>query len=628
MKSTRLSDNKINKYVKAIDAAVDHKLRAKKIVRSKPLNDFAFLRRTHLDLIGRIPSLKEIDNFSKMTGNRGLIIDTLINCEGYVSHQFNIWADMLRATSVLNGAFYGDNYIKFIKNAIRKNKPYDEFIHDILSSKGFVYDPSNGGSGFMARDKGMPLDHFSLTMQTFLSTNMACAQCHDDPFSQWRQSDFFSAMAFNSGVVVTSDLLNFPKLRKFKNHDITDRQTAILAKAVFMAYIGSIDHHGTGLIRLPGDYIGDLYENRQSYRSHQLLKAKVPFGHHVHLNYSNKNITTEIKSKDMRRVPGVENNSRVKFADWLTSKSNPMFTKSIVNRLWNQYMGRPLIGPVTDFDQKDKGINPRLTSVLISIMKKVKYDIQDFTRIIMRTRTYQSAVLDGIYDSEYFSGMVLKRLSAEQLWDSLITLVVGHDIDEDIHLPSIGSLLYNKVNGFSSQEIINFIRAYRDLDIRDLKKKLNNESSKLEPDGDKFNVIKHKNGTVLSRKMGKVVRLLRRSSNLPSPAPAGHFLKIFGQSDRTIPDNANRESSVTQILGMLNGMVDELLIIRFSFIHQEISKIHSLSNRIDSLFLSMLTRLPTSTERSFYQELMKDNSTGIGDAIWVLANSHEFLFRS
>jgi hypothetical protein len=626
--TSRLSFKMINKYVKAIDAAVDHKLKLRKIMRSKPLDDHTFLRRTYLDLLGRIPSLQEVVDFSKQDGKRELIIDKLIASEGYVSHQFNILADMLRATSVLNGAFYGDNYINFIKNAIRKNKPYDEFVHDILSSKGAIYDPDNGGSGFMARDKGMPLDHFSITMQTFLSANMTCAQCHDDPFSQWKQSDFFSAAAFNSGVVVRSNLLKFPKLRKFKNQNITDTQTATLAKAVFMSYIGSIDHDGTGLIRLPGNYIGNLDDDRQPYRPHQLLKAKVPFGHHVHLNYSKKNIQSELKSKDMGRVPGVKNNSRVKFADWLTSKSNPMFTKSIVNRLWNQYMGRPLIGPITDLDQKDKGVNPRLTSVLTGIMEKCKYDIQAFTRIVMRTRTYQSAVIDKGLESDYFSGMVLKRLSAEQLWDSLITLAVGPQIDEDAHVPSIGTLIYSKVKDLSSEEIIDFINEYRDFSIHGLKKKLNKEIRKLKNHENNVEVIKHKNSPVLSRKMGNADRLLARASNLVSPAPASHFLKIFGQSNRTITDDANRESSITQILGMVNGMVDELLINRSSFIHQEISTIDSLSIRIDCLFLSMLTRMPTSTERSFYQELMKNNSTGIDDAIWVLANSHEFLFRS
>ena len=53
---------------------------------------------------------------------------------------------------------------------------------------------------------------------------------------------------------------------------------------------------------------------------------------------------------------------------------------------------------------------------------------------------------------------------------------------------------------------------------------------------------------------------LVRASELQSPAPVGHFLREFGQSDRDQIENANSEPAVTQVLALMNGQIEKTII--------------------------------------------------------------------
>ena len=55
-----------------------------------------------------------------------------------------------------------------------------------------------------------------------------------------------------------------------------------------------------------------------------------------------------------------------------------------------------------------------------------------------------------------------------------------------------------------------------------------------------------------------------RASELTTPAPRGHFLRDFGQSDRNVIENANDQASVPQVLNLLNGPLAPALTNRFS----------------------------------------------------------------
>ena len=123
-------------------------------------------------------------------------------------------ADMLRIKSVPR--FNSNNYSEYIKESLRKNKPYDEFVRELVSSNGLGYKPGNGAAGYYLRDRGMLLDNLSMTMKAFLGTSMECAQCHDRSYDRWSQMDFYKLAAFTSGTKMVISSKNNVKVNKVK----------------------------------------------------------------------------------------------------------------------------------------------------------------------------------------------------------------------------------------------------------------------------------------------------------------------------------------------------------------------------------------------------------------------------
>jgi hypothetical protein len=137
------------------------------------------------------------------------------------------------------------------------------------------------------------------------------------------------------------------------------------------------------------------------------------------------------------------------------------------------------------------------------------------------------------------------------------------------------------------------------------------------------------------RKRNQAANFLR-ASEMPSPAPAGHFLREFGQSDREQIDNSNSDPAVTQVLSMMNGYVEERIARdASSMLMQTALKAKNAKECTESIFLSMLNRKPTSKEarewEADFKDAVKNNDNAkikevYSDLIWTLANSNEFIF--
>ena len=127
-----------------------------------------------------------------------------------------------------------------------------------------------------------------------------------------------------------------------------------------------------------------------------------------------------------------------------------------------------------------------------------------------------------------------------------------------------------------------------------------------------------------------------RASEMTSPAPAGHFLREFGQSDREQIDNSNSDPAVTQVLSMMNGYVEERIARdSSSMLMQTALKAKTAKECTEFIFLSMLNRKPTSKEARVWEVEFKNAANKndklkiketYSDLIWMLANSNEFIF--
>lgn len=112
---------------------------------------------------------------------------------------------------------------------------------------------------------------------------------------------------------------------------------------------------------------------------------------------------------------------RVYFAQWLTSPSNPYFARSIVNRIWRNFMGRGLVDPVDDMRATNPASNEELLNALVQDFVGHGFDVRRLIATIMNSATYQTSSRPNehnVQDEKYHSHYLLRRLPAEVLLDA------------------------------------------------------------------------------------------------------------------------------------------------------------------------------------------------------------------
>jgi len=209
----KMSLREVVLHANQIDRMIQSEFRAHNIQQNPPSTDEQFIRRLYLDVLGRIPSYDEVTDFldSKDPAKRRKTIDELLKHPGYVSHNYNYWADVLRLrTRERNGD--GGAYIEWVKQSIRENKPYDLFVKELLTAEGYPWD--NPAVGYYIRDDGTPLDNMSNTIQVFMGTQLVCAQCHNHPFEDWTQMEYYQMAAYTFGVETRLRPENLEEARK------------------------------------------------------------------------------------------------------------------------------------------------------------------------------------------------------------------------------------------------------------------------------------------------------------------------------------------------------------------------------------------------------------------------------
>ncbi|QDV45976.1 hypothetical protein Enr13x_58800 [Stieleria neptunia] len=553
------------------------------------VEDDVFLRRIYLDVAGRIPTLAEAQAFldSNDPDKRIELIDTLLGSPDYVSHTYNFWADTLRLRERPQPNIVAEPFLAYVKDAIRTNKPYDEWVYEMLTADGKVWE--NPATGYQLRDDGMPLPYIDNTVRIFLGTQIGCAQCHDHPFDQWSQYQFYELAALTAGTRTRIK-------RGDPGYEKTNPANAMISEAR--------KHYDKG--RVPGAFQRMIRANSYSVSE---VKATLRLPHdYAYADAKPKSVVEpavlwgEIPSKAKNASP------RHQFAAWLTSPDNQQFQNMIVNRLWQRFMGVGFVEPIDDFRDEHPCVNEPAMEYLGKELVRSGFDLKDLIRIILYSRTYQSVASDYALTSGepyYFPGPTIRRMTAEQVWDSMLTLAVRNPMP--FQRPGAEEL-----------------KPYLDVDFANLT--FDQAKSQSERFAKTYFLSAYKRELNKHAYQGNI---LCRASELPAPQRADHFLRQFGQSDRETIDGAEKEATVPQILAMFNGPITHVMLERGSAIVDDVLAIDSTRDRIDAIFMSVLARRPVSKDRLLAaQELSRtpNDNVGYGNIIWALLNTREFLF--
>lgn len=343
-----------------IDELVDEKLRQLQFAPAELCSDADFVRRVSLDVIGRLPTVEEQDAFLEDRGDdrRLRLIDRLLASDEYADFWALKWADLLRLrTSEVSEAGV-HKFHRWLVDAFARNMPFDQFARALLTAQGSTYE-NPPASYYRACNE--PIKAAETTAQIFLGSRIQCAKCHNHPFENWTQDNFYGLTAFFNRV----DHKPGPRLEE---------------EIVYVARGGEVQQPRTG----------------------QIMKPWLP----------GAGVVDNPATLDRRQD----------FAAWLTAPGNPLFARVAVNRMWAEVMGQGLVDPVDDFRQSNPPSIPALLEKLAHDFEEHGYDQKQILRTMLASRTYQlasQASPENKDDTRLFSHAKMRLLSAEQLLDAV-----------------------------------------------------------------------------------------------------------------------------------------------------------------------------------------------------------------
>lgn len=673
-----------------IDVLLAQSWQKHKITPNPLVDDATFLRRAYLTVVGRIPSYDEAKAFHacQAPDKRAKLIDSLLASPGYEQNFFNYWADVLRAQSQgVAGSTTAQSYLNYIRESLRTNKPWDQMAHELVTSAGSCFD--TGAIGYYMRDRGMPLDNLSNTTRVFLGTRMECAQCHDHPFDQWTQKQFYQMAAFTHNMTATSyRSKGGDEAAKLIRQDKTlDKETQDLMRQalteVFRPLRDTQVVENKNQIRLPHDY------KYKDAKPKEVVPASVMFGKPVNL------------SKDKDPIQ--------EFGRWMTSPENPRFTTIIANRLWKRVFGVGIYEQVDEMTELSVASNPELMHFLEKQMVAFGYDMKAYLRMLLNTQAFARAsekeAPPGV--PYYFQGPVFHRMTAEQVWDSLVTLVSPdpeqsnwsmrererRDLEHRRRLAAMldqteASLLIDAAKMVAEvmrEQNREFDKLRKELDVarakddkekaRDIQRRLGESQRILRQNVSKYfyeaasksgnkavrdGLVASAGGGPMEMAMMNMLedsrvdpqdapldsQLLKRikadeailgikdakgresyeryqrtlhqswcrAAELPSPAPRGHFLREFGQSDRDVVENSSDEASVPQALTIMNGSQVSQITGGWSVLNVNLRKATTNAEKIDTFFLSLYAHLPSAQEKAHMLQILE--SYAANKSLW------------
>lgn len=352
-----------------IDPLVWNKLRDLNILPSDPIGDEKYLRRVHLDLIGRLPTSEETREFiaDPQENKRRLLVQKLLDRPEYVDFWANKWADLLRPNPYRVGIKATLSLDGWLRDAFRRNLPFDQFAEELVTAKGSTW---RNGAVTVFRDRRTPEEITTMFSQLFLGVRLECAKCHQHPFEVYSQRDFYSLSAYFANVGYKGTGLSPP---------ISGGE-----EIVTVSNKGQVKHPLTDEVLSPAP----------------------------------------LKGEPVNVAAGED--PRQHFVDWLIADDNSRMAKAAVNRIWGELFGVGIVDPVDDMRATNPPSNPELLAALAEEFKRMEYDQKDLLKLITSSYVYGLSSLPNetnANDHRNFSRHYRRLARAEVVADALSDVI-------------------------------------------------------------------------------------------------------------------------------------------------------------------------------------------------------------
>ncbi len=368
-------------------------------------SDGEWCRRVYLDILGRIPTFKEVQAYLKDSSaekkqklvNR-LLYDDDYN-EEYTRNMTTLWTNILigRTGGTDNRSLTSrPGMQEYLRDSFAQNKPYDKMVFELISAEGSTKPGQanfNGATNFLAEkmaDDGVPAT--AATARIFLGLQVQCTQCHNHPFNEWKQRKFWELNAFF-------------------------RQTRPLRRFVD----GTNDIENVELVN--EDYGGENGNPEEAALFYELRNGLLKNAFPIFVD------DTEISKSGF-----VSDSARRTELAKLIIES-PYLKEAIANRMWGHFLTYGFTKPVDDMGTHNRPSHPELVKYLGEEFGKTNFDLKQLMKWIALSDAYglSSSSNSGnkgddplLGESPKFSHFYIRQMRAEELYESLIVATQAH----------------------------------------------------------------------------------------------------------------------------------------------------------------------------------------------------------
>ncbi|MBI2687736.1 MAG: DUF1553 domain-containing protein [Acidobacteria bacterium] len=352
-----------------IDDHIFAKLKKFHIVPSELATDAEFLRRVCLDLTGTLPPPERVREFAALRDpkKREKVVDALIGSPEFIDYWTFRFSDIFRVAIFANGLTpkFSQKYWEWIRANVATNRPYDEVARERLSAQGY----GAASRHFIPYNQiGPPADVMAEEVRVFFGRRLDCAQCHNHPYENWSQDQFWGMAAFFGRLFKAGPVVfDHPANMDWSSKDVDGK-------------------------------IEVLHPRTKAPVKPALLDASA------------------LALKD-------DGNPRKELAKWMTA--HPYFAEASVNRIWGYFFARGIVDPVDDFRSTNPPTHPELLAELASDFQRSGYDLRRLMKTIVMSRTYQlSHRTNATNQSDVvnYSHTLSRAIDGEVLLDAVVAV--------------------------------------------------------------------------------------------------------------------------------------------------------------------------------------------------------------
>jgi len=332
-----------------IDHYIDARLQRAGVSPAPSADDANLLRRTTLDLAGRIPTAGEARAFvaSSDSGKRQQLVGRLMASPAFNRQQTAEFDALL-----MDGT--KSSIKEYLAKAFRENFSWDRMFRDMI-----VGEPDDakqqGAIRFVA---SRAKDQDKLTVDTsvlFFGVNVSCAKCHDHPLvADWKQDHYYGMLSFFSRTFEVGEFFGEREYGKVNFKTVAGDSKD--AKLMFLT--------GTVVEEPQSDEPNDKSKREEKQRIEELKKKKEP---PPPPSYSRRSALVDAALKD---------------------EQSEFFSRAIVNHVWNRFFGRGLVNPVDQMHSENTASHPDLLAWLARDMRTSGYDLRRLIRGIVTSQAY------------------------------------------------------------------------------------------------------------------------------------------------------------------------------------------------------------------------------------------------